>query len=153
MIASAVRKLAGKKSAGGWLITLAMYGLALSWLYPFVWMVMASLKPTPEIYTTGLLGGRLSLANYDFLFSSVTKLHRPFLGALGVSFGVTIAVTVSVLVKHRRLSPTPWHESRFRSESISEISCYADGRPNHDVYIAPMFVLIKQLGLIIHIAL
>ena len=30
------------------LIHAAMYLLALTWLYPFIWMVIASLKPTAQ---------------------------------------------------------------------------------------------------------
>ena len=147
MITTSLRKLAGTKSAGSWLITLAMYGLALSWLYPFVWMVMASLKPTPEIYTTSLFGGELSLGNYDFLFSSATKLNRPFLGALGISFGVTIAVTISVLVTSAFIAYAlariafPLRE-RFRDFLLLQMVV-----PTM-MFTLPMFVLIKQLGLI-----
>ncbi len=146
MIAT-LRKFAGTKSAGSWLITLAMYGLALSWLYPFVWMVMASLKPTPAIYTTNLFGGQLSLGNYDFLFSSATKLNRPFLGALGISFGVTIAVTISVLVTSAFIAYAlariafPLRE-RFRDFLLLQMVV-----PTM-MFTLPMFVLIKQLGLI-----
>ncbi len=32
------------KTPGGWLVTFAVYALALTWLYPFAWMVTASLK-------------------------------------------------------------------------------------------------------------
>jgi len=147
MITTTLRKLAGAKSAGSWLITLAMYGLALSWLYPFVWMVMASLKPTPEIYTTSLFGGHLSLGNYDFLFSSATKLNRPFLGALGISFGVTITVTISVLVTSAFIAYAlariafPLRE-RFRDFLLLQMVI-----PTM-MFTLPMFVLIKELGLI-----
>jgi len=142
-----LRKLAGTKNVRSWLITLGMYGLALSWLYPFIWMVMASLKRTPEIYTTGLFGGHLSLGNYHFLLSSATRLHRPFLGALGISFGVTITVTVSVLVTSTFIAyalariPFPLRE-RFREFLLLQMVI-----PTM-MFTIPMFVLIKQLGLI-----
>jgi len=147
MIATTLRKLVGAKSPGSWLITLAMYGLALSWLYPFVWMVMASFKPTPAIYTTSLFGGQLSLGNYDFLFSSATKLNRPFFGALGISLGVTIAVTISVLVTSAFIAYAlariafPLRE-RFREFLLLQMVI-----PTM-MFTLPMFVLIKQLGLI-----
>ena len=87
-----------KKSLGSWLITISMYALALTWLYPYVWMVMASLKPTPEIFNTSLFSGTLTLENYQFLFGSAEKLNRPFLRSLFNSFFVTLSVTLSVLV-------------------------------------------------------
>ena len=144
---SSLRKLAGTKSAASWVITLAMYGLALCWMYPFVWMLMASLKRTSDIYTTSLFGAPLSLGNYDFLFSSATKLNRPFLGALGISFGVTIAVTISVLVTSAFIAYAlaridfPLRE-RFRGFLLFQMVI-----PTM-MFTLPLFVLIKQLGLI-----
>ena len=52
MIAAKLKNLIQAKTPSGWLVTCAVYGLALSWLYPFAWMVMASLKPTAEVYNT-----------------------------------------------------------------------------------------------------
>jgi multiple sugar transport system permease protein len=94
-----------------------------------------------------LFGGQLSLGNYDFLFSSATKLHRPFLGALGISFGVTIAVTISVLVTSAFIAYAlariafPLRE-RFRDFLLLQMVI-----PTM-MFTLPMFVLIKQLGLI-----
>jgi len=147
VIATSLRKLAGTKSAGSWLITLAMYGLALSWMYPFVWMVMASLKQTPDIYTTSLFDAPLSLGNYDFLFSSATKLNRPFLGALGISFGVTIAVTLSVLVTSAFIAYALARIDFPLRERFREFLLFQMVIPTM-MFTLPMFVLVKQLGLI-----
>lgn len=146
-MATSLRKLAGTKSAGGWLITFAMYGLALSWMYPFVWMVMASLKQTPDIYTTSLFGAPLSLGNYDFLFSSATKLNRPFLGALGISFGVTIAVTISVLVTSAFIAYALARIAFPLRERFRDFLLFQMVIPTM-MFTLPSFVLIKQLGLI-----
>ena len=98
MIATKLKNLVQAKTPVGWLATCAIYGLAITWLYPFAWMVLASLKPTAEVYNTNLFEGHLSPDNYVFLFGSAEKLHRPFLGALGISFFVALTVTVSVLI-------------------------------------------------------
>ena len=83
---------------------------------------MASLKPTAEVYNTGLFEGHLSLDNYVFLFGSAEKLHRPFLGALSISFFVTLTVTFSVLMTSAS-SVMRWPGSNFRSATGSGISC------------------------------
>ena len=135
------------KSIGSWLITVLMYALALTWLYPYIWMVMASLKPTPEIFNTDLFAGTLTLDNYQFLFSSAEKLDRPFLKSLSNSFFVTLTVTSSVLVT-----------SAYIAYALAKIDFRGRGKFNDFLLFqmvlpglmltVPMFVLIKQLGLI-----
>ncbi len=135
------------KSLGSWLITVLMYVLALTWLYPYIWMVMASLKPTPEIFNTDLFAGTLTFDNYEFLFSSAEKLDRPFLKSLLNSFFVTLTVTSSVLVT-----------SAYIAYALAKIDFWGRGKFNDFLLFqmvlpglmltVPMFVLIKQLGLI-----
>ena len=86
------------RGPGGWLATIGIYGLALTWLYPFAWMVAASLKPTAQIYSTGLFSGDFSFDNFRFLFATADKLDRPFVQAMAISALVTASVTVSVLI-------------------------------------------------------
>lgn len=147
MSTSWLRRFIRSKSICGWLISVAIYGLAITWLYPFAWMVMSSLKPNAEIYNTGLFGGHLSLENYAFLFGSAAKLHRPFLGALGISSIVAVTVTVSVLITSAFIAYAlarikfPFH-SQFNEFLLFQMVV-----PTM-MFILPMFVLIRQLGLI-----
>jgi len=136
-----------KKSLGSWLITLSMYALALTWLYPYVWMVMASLKPTPEIFNTGLFSGTLTLDNYEFLFSSAEKLDRPFLKSLFNSFFVTLTVTSSVLVTSAFIAYALAKINFWGNEKFKNFLLFQMVLPGLMLTV-PMFVLIKQLGLI-----
>jgi len=142
-----IMKRRTKKSFGSWMITIVMYGLALTWLYPYIWMVMASLKPTPEIYHQDLFSGTLSLENYQFLFDSAEKLNRPFLKSLFNSFFVTLIVTTSVVIS-----------SAFIGYAMAKIEFKGRKHVNNFIlfqmlvptmmFIIPLFILIKQLGLI-----
>ena len=136
-----------KKSLGSWLITLSMYALALTWLYPYVWMVMASLKPTPEIFNTSLFSGTLTLDNYEFLFSSAEKLDRPFLKSLFNSFFVTLTVTSSVLVTSAYIAYALAKINFWGNEKFNNFLLFQMVLPGLMLTV-PMFVLIKQLGLI-----
>ena len=80
------------------LIHALMFILALSWLYPFVWMVVSSLKPTAQIYTTDLFSGTLTLENYTFLFDNSNRADKPFLRTLLNSLFVSVTVTATVTV-------------------------------------------------------
>lgn len=147
MSAARLKRLIQAKTPFGWLATCTVYGLALSWLYPFAWMVMASLKQTAEVYNTGLFEGHLSLDNYVFLFASAEKLQRPFLGALGISFFVTITVTFSVLITSAFIGYAlarikfPFRD-KFRDFLLLQMVV-----PTM-MFTLPLFVLIKQLGLV-----
>jgi multiple sugar transport system permease protein len=142
-----MKTLFKNKSPGSWLIAGAMYGLALTWLYPYVWMVMASLKPTPEIYTTSLFGGTVSMDNFRFMFDSAERINRPFMGALLNSVLVTVAVTVSVLVT-----------SVYAAFAIVKLKCRGHRHINAFLIFqmvwptmlltVPLFVLMRQLGLL-----
>lgn len=136
-----------KKSFSSWLITFAMYGLALTWLYPYIWMVMASLKPTREIFTTSLFNGQLSLDNFHFLFNSADKLERPFLTALLNSFYVTLSVTFSVVLSSAYMAYA-MVKIRFKGhQQLNNFLLFQMVLPGMLLTI-PSFVLIKQLGLL-----
>jgi multiple sugar transport system permease protein len=147
MIAAKLLGLIRAKTPLGWLATLAIYGLALTWLYPFAWMVMASLKPTEQVYNTALFEGHLSFDNYVFLFGSAEKLHRPFLGALGISFFVTLTVTFSVLITSAFIGYA-LARIRFPGRELFRDFLLLQMVVPTMMFTLPMFVLIKQMGLI-----
>lgn len=136
-----------RRSPGSWLIVCAMYGLALTWLYPYVWMLMASLKPSAQIYTASLFGGTLSLDNFRFLFESAERIERPFLRALLNSVMVSVTVTVSVLVT-----------SVYAAFAIVKLKCRWHRQLNAFLLFQmvwptmlltlPLFVLMRQLELL-----
>ncbi len=65
---------------------------AVVFLYPFLWMVAATLKPEMEIASFGLVPSRLTLASYEQVFAKI-----PLLRALLNSLVVSLAITASVL--------------------------------------------------------
>lgn len=142
-----MKALFRNKSPGSWLIACIMYALALSWLYPYVWMVTASLKPTSEIYTASLFGGSFSLDNFHFLFDSAERIERPFLRALLNSVLVTVMVTGSVLVT-----------SVYAAFAIVKLKCRGHKQLTEFLIFQmvwptmlltlPLFILMRQLGLL-----
>lgn len=136
-----------RKSPGSWLITLVMYGLALTWLYPYAWMVMASLKPTATIYSTPLFGGELTLDNFRFLFDGAERLDRPFLRALLNSVFVSLTVTVSVLVTSVYIAFAIVKLKCKGHRQLTEFLLFQMVWPTM-LLTLPLFVLMRQLGLL-----
>ncbi|PCI60827.1 MAG: sugar ABC transporter permease [Gammaproteobacteria bacterium] len=124
-----------------------MYTLALTWLYPYIWMVTASLKPTSEIYNTSMFSGNFSLDNFHFLFDSAEKLDRPFFTALLNSFFVTLTVTFSVLLTSGYIAYAMTKIQFKGHKQLNNFLLFQMVLPGMLLTI-PMFVLIKQLGLI-----
>ena len=129
------------------LIQTVMFLLALSWLYPFVWMVISSLKPTAEIYTTSLFSGHLTLENYAFLFDNSQRADKPFLrtlcNSLFVSITITASVTVTSMLVGYALAKTEFRgKNAFRNLLIVQMVFPVF------MFIIPQFVLMRELGLI-----
>ena len=124
-----------------------MFLLALSWLYPFIWMVVSSLKPTAEIYTSSLFSGHLTLENYTFLFDNSNRADKPFLrtlcNSLFVSITITACVTVTSMLVGYALAKTEFHgKNAFRNLLIVQMVFPVF------MFIIPQFVLMRELGLI-----
>lgn len=135
------------KTPGGWVATIAIYALALTWLYPFAWMVAASLKPADQIYNTALFAGDWTLDNFRFLFATADKLDRPFLQALGISALVTLTVTASVLVTSAFIA-FALARLRFPGRKLFGDFLLLQMVIPTTMFILPLFVLVKQLGLL-----
>lgn len=82
-----------KRGVGFWLLIAVLAVAAFSFLYPFLWLVMATLKPEGEIETIGLLASKYSLESYREL---VTKI--PIFKSLFNSLVVSTISTISVLL-------------------------------------------------------
>lgn len=136
-----------KRSLGGWIATLAIYGLALTWLYPFAWMVAASLKPDAQIYNTALFEGDFTLDNFAFLLATADKLDRPFLGALGISALVTLTVTASVLLTSGFIA-FALARMRFPGRKLFGDFLLLQMVIPTSMFILPLFVLVKEMGLL-----
>ncbi|BCU54032.1 carbohydrate ABC transporter permease [Enterobacter kobei] len=129
------------------LLHAAMFLLALSWLYPFIWMVMASLKPTAQIYTTSLFAGDVSLANYQFLFDNSNRANKPFMrtlfNSLFVSLTITFCVTVTAMLVGYAVAKTDFRgKNAFKNLLIVQMVFPAF------MFIIPQFILMRELGLI-----
>lgn len=135
------------RGPGGWLATIGIYGLALTWLYPFAWMVAASLKPTAQIYSTGLFSGDFSFDNFRFLFATADKLDRPFVQAMAISALVTVSVTVSVLISSAFIAYA-LARLRFPGRKLFGDFLLLQMVIPTTMFILPLFVLIKELGLL-----
>lgn len=85
------------KNIGQGIIHLVLMAGVLFWLIPFVWMFLASLKPTEEIFTR-FWPTRLTLEHYQLVFRGGTALRRPFLRSVFNNLFVAAVETAAMLI-------------------------------------------------------
>lgn len=68
-------------------------------IFPFVWMIATSVKPTSEVFSTGtsLTASRLAIDNYETVFTAVPFQRFILNGLLVATAGAALATVVSVL--------------------------------------------------------
>ena len=86
-----------RSRVGLFFIYFIMYGLTITWLYPYIWLIINSFKKTGNIFTTSLISGPFTLDNFRYLIEAAEKMKRPFMLAVGNSLFITLIVTASTL--------------------------------------------------------
>ncbi len=83
-----------------YLILCILLFLALFWLYPYIWVTIASFKNETDITGSGLLPSKpMTLGHYKFILTTAAEVGRtPFGRAFFNSFFISSVVTVAVIL-------------------------------------------------------
>ena len=83
-----------------YLILFVLLLLALFWLYPYIWVTIASFKNETDITGSGLLPSKpMTLGHYNFILTTAAEVGRtPFGRAFINSFMISSIVTVCVIL-------------------------------------------------------
>lgn len=118
--------------------------VGLVFVFPFIWMIATSLKPTDEVFASGtrFLGSRLEWSNYVTAWTAI-----PFARILVNSFlialvGAGITVTVSVL------SAYAFTRFEFRGRAALFGAFLATMVLPQEVLIIPLYLMMQRLGLV-----
>lgn len=86
-------------SRGGIISRVLVVLAGLVFIFPFVWMVATSLKPTNEVFSTGtrLFASRMATENYETVFTAVPFWQFILNGLLVSTAGAVLATVVSAL--------------------------------------------------------
>ncbi|GFZ80257.1 sugar ABC transporter permease [Paenibacillus marchantiophytorum] len=137
-----IKKIAGRSPFIG-LVHLVLIGLGLIWIYPFIWMVMASFKTNTEYITSGiaLLPNKFQLDNYKRAWETA---H------FSVYFWNTVIVTLAVVcivVTVSSLTGYAIGRFRFRGRLIFLSTITATMFMPKGYTIIPVYTLVNMLGL------
>jgi multiple sugar transport system permease protein len=123
-----------------------LFAASILWIYPYVWMLLSSFKPTNEIYS-GFLPSQFTLDNYRFILEAADKMERPFIQALGNSIFISVTVTLGVLVSSALVGFALSRLNFKGKNAIFNFIIFQMIFPGF-LFIVPLYVLIKNLGLI-----
>src|SRR5688500_598961 len=80
-----------------WVLWTALAAAAVIFLYPFVWLVSASLKPRPEVFDNRLIPQNWAPGNYVTIWSAAPVLTW-LMNSVVVALAAAVAVTISSAV-------------------------------------------------------
>ena len=112
---------------------------ALTFIYPFLWMVSSTLKPPLEVGTLELIPDRITLDNYRTMWA-----RAPFGRALLNSAFVSTTITIAVLVLGS-ITAYAMARLRFRGAPLLNAVTIAVLIPGQ-LTLIPMYTLIVKLG-------
>mgnify|MGYP001749554180 CR=1 FL=1 len=111
----------------------AMAVIAVAFLFPFAWMIATSLKPTTEVFTSGIspVGSEVAWSNYSSALTTI-PFGRVILNSFIVSLvGSLLVMTVSVL------SAYAFARLRFKFRDLPQ-----------EVLVIPLYIGMQRMGLI-----
>lgn len=135
-----------KRKTGSVILHIVMFGLALIWLYPYIWLFLASVKPSAEIYTR-FWPTKFTLEHFRFILESAERMNRPFVRAFFNSLFVSITVTLCVLISSAIIA-FALSKYKFKArEGIFNFIIFQMVFPGF-MFTIPMYILIRNLNLL-----
>ena len=130
----------------GLALTVGLGALAVLWLLPVVWVVVRSLKHTPDIIRVPpeWIPWPATLEHYvEVLFSSsrTARIGRAFVNSIIISLG-----TVAVVVGTSALAAYPLARMRFPGRNLVFILIIGSLMIPNAVVLVPQYVLVQRLG-------
>ncbi len=123
-----------------------MFSLSLIWLYPYLWMVLSTLKPANEIYTR-LIPTHLTLSSYSFILNVADEMGFPFFRGLLNSIFISVVVTVSVLLTSAMVGYAVAKIRFSGAKALFNFVIYQMLFPGF-MFTVPMYLIIRSFGLL-----
>jgi len=119
---------------------LAIFGFCM--LYPFLWMLFTSLKPLPQVYTTGLFNHAWVFKNYVDVWSKVD-----ILSGLKASVVFSVALTVSQILT-ACMAGYAFAKIKFPLKNTFFFIILASMTIPYVTIMIPQFMMLEQFGLV-----
>lgn len=123
-----------------------LFAASIIWIYPYIWMTMASFKPSAEIFR-GFWPSKFTLEHYRFILESSERMDRDFIRALMNSVIISVIVTFSVIVTSAVIGYA-FSKMQFKGRNmLFNFVLFQMLFPGF-MFIVPLYVLMRTLGLL-----
>ena len=139
------RRIRDGSAAWGFVFLAILIVLAAIFLFPLLWMLVTSLRPTAELYRypPTIIPREISLGNYVYVLTQVPDFGRYFLNSI-----VVTAATVVLVVLSSMLGGYAFGIRQFRGKNGLFLAIlFILGVP-YIMYLIPIYLMEQQLHLI-----
>jgi multiple sugar transport system permease protein len=116
--------------------------LAILTISPLVWMICASLKPGDETFSPNLLPQHWTLENFQYVFTA-----SPFWRYMLNSFFIAGTITVVALWFHS-MAGFALARLKFPGREVIFLAIFSTFLVSLPVIIVPLFILVRQMGMV-----
>jgi multiple sugar transport system permease protein len=116
--------------------------LAILTISPLVWMICASLKPGDETFSPNLLPQHWTLDNFQYVFTA-----SPFWRYMLNSFFIAGTITVVALWFHS-MAGFALARLKFPGREVIFLAIFSTFLVSLPVIIVPLFILVRQMGMV-----
>jgi multiple sugar transport system permease protein len=116
--------------------------LALVTASPLIWMISAAFKPPSEIFNSGLIPAHPTFDNFRYVF---TRL--PFARYIANTFFVAGTITITALFFHS-MAGYAFARLKFPGRDWIFLAIFSTFLVSLPLIIVPLFILVKQLGMV-----
>ena len=116
--------------------------LAILTVSPLVWMICASLKPGDETFSANLLPQHWTLENFQYVFTA-----SPFWRYMLNSFFIAGTITVVALWFHS-MAGFALARLKFPGREVIFLIIFSTFLVSLPVIIVPLFILVRQMGMV-----
>jgi multiple sugar transport system permease protein len=124
------------------LLILSTAVLSILTAAPLVWMLSAAFKPPAEIFNSSLIPKHPTLDNFSYVFTQL-----PFIRYILNTFFVAGTITVVALFFHS-MAGYAFARLKFPGRDVIFLTIFATFLVSLPVIIVPLFILVRQLGMV-----
>lgn len=140
-------QMAKKNSkVGKWILTIVIFVIGLACIYPFLFMVSSSFKPSGEILTKPfeLVSSNASLMNYEKIFThQYYNMARWYINTV-----VMTAITLVLKIFGITITAYAFAKIRFPGRDAIFMVLLASMMIPSDIMIMPRYILYSRIGII-----
>ncbi len=123
-----------------------MFAVSFIWLYPYIWLFLASFKPWNEIYTT-FIPSHFTFKSYSYILTMANQMGYPFLRGLFNSIFISVTVTFSVVVTSAVVGYAVAKVKFSGAKALFNFVIYQMLFPGF-MFTVPLYIVVRSFGLL-----